>query len=496
MIFKNRIIKDTIILTVMQLILDTASLMLNITITKKLGTSAMGIVSLTGSFMVLAGMISNGNAFLCTSRLVSEERGKFKGNPDRVLKYAFMMCTVLSTVAAFILFFFGKSISIKFFKTAEMIKPLRFIALSLPVGAFSACFKGYFNAMRKVSLTARADVMEFIVKFAVIMALVFTLKNPNDAQVCELMTAGIVCGNFASLIYFMIIFLKRKREYSGKASIGFKKYIRYAFPIMFGSCMTSALSSTNDALIPITLRQNGNSFSEALSQFGIFEAIVIPALFFPSVILCSLSGIVVTESAREKAAGNNERIISITKKLVENTLMFSIPIAAVMMRFGKELGIIMGGGELAGKMITIIAPVVPFIYLEIILEALIKGLGLQGFSSLNYIAEYAVRISAVLIFVPHFGFYGIVISYYASNIIGNISRLIKILKHTGAGINIFKYIFLPVICVFLTMKASEIIMLTFRFYGTSLIQLIIFTIVWIVGYCFMIYGWNGKKYCA
>jgi len=496
MIFRNRIIKDTVILTIMQLILDTASLLLNVTITKRLGASAMGIVSLTGSFMVLAGMVSNGNAFLCTSRLVSEERGKDNGNPDKVLKYAFIMCTFLSITTALILFVFGKSISIKFFKTEDMIKPLWFMAVSLPIGAFSACFKGYFNAMRKVSLTARADIMEFVVKFAVITGLVFTLENPSDAQVCELMTAGIVCGNFTSLIYFLIIFLRREREYSGKASIGFKKYIRYAVPIMFGSCMTSALSSTNDALIPVTLKQHGNSFSEALSQFGIFEAIVIPTLFFPSVILCSLSGIVVTESARENASGNKERIISITKKLVQGTLLFSIPVSAFMIRFGKEIGILMGGGEIAGKMITIIAPVVPFIYLEIILEALIKGLGLQGFSSLNYIAEYAVRISTVLVFIPHFGFYGIVISYYASNIIGNTSRLIKILRHTGAGVNVLKYIFLPVLCVFLTMNASELVMRTFRFYGTSVIQLIVFTLIWLAGYVFMIYGWNSKKHCA
>lgn len=496
MIFKNRIVKDTALLTIMQLILDSASLVMNVAITKKLGTSAMGIVSLTGSFMVLAGMVSNGNAFLCTSRLVSEERGKTNGNPDRVLKYALIMCIILSFSTASALFLFGEKISLKFFKTEDMIKPLRFIAVSLPVGAFSACFKGYFNAMRKVSLTARADVMEFAVKFAVITGLVFTLKNPNDSQVCELMTTGIVCGNFTSLIYFLIIFLKRDREYSGKSSIDFKKYICYALPIMFGSCMTSALSSTNDALIPVTLKQYGDSFTEALSQFGIFEAIVIPVLFFPSVILCSLSGIVVTESAREKASGNKERISGITKKLIEGTLMFSIPISAFMIKFGKEIGELMGGGELAGKMITIIAPVVPFIYLEIILESLIKGLGLQGFSSLNYIAEYAIRISSVLIFVPHFGFYGIVLSYYASNIIGNVSRLIKILKYTGAGVNVFKYIFLPVLCVFLTMKTSELVMRTFRCYGTSVIQLIIFTLIWLVGYIFMIYGWNGRKSCA
>ena len=61
-------------------------------------------------------------------------------------------------------------------------------------------------------------------------------------------------------------------------------------------------------------------------------------------------------------------------ELIEKTLIFSILTAFVLMRFGNEIGTLLDGGQLAGKMISIIAPVVPFIYLEIILEAMIKGM--------------------------------------------------------------------------------------------------------------------------
>ena len=71
----------------------------------------------------------------------------------------------------------------------------------------------------------------------------------------------------------------------------------------------------------------------------------------------------------------------------------------------------MDGGTLSGKMIRILAPVVPFIYLEIVLEALLKGMGKQNFSSLNYLAEYVIRICVVLIFIPLFGFYAVVFSF-------------------------------------------------------------------------------------
>ena len=82
-IIKNKIARDTAMLTIMQLFLDSASLLLNVFITRRLGTSAIGVLSLTGSFLALAGTISNGNAFLCTSRLISEELGRRKGNPGQ-----------------------------------------------------------------------------------------------------------------------------------------------------------------------------------------------------------------------------------------------------------------------------------------------------------------------------------------------------------------------------------------------------------------------------
>ncbi|NLT08939.1 MAG: polysaccharide biosynthesis protein [Ruminococcus sp.] len=487
---KSRIIRDTLLLTAMQLFLDTASLFLNSFIAKRLGAEATGILTLTGSFIGFAGIISNGNAYLCTSRLISEELGKKEGSPEKVLVYGIKLCLMLSLgVSAFIILFSDK-ICKSFFSGADMADMIRAMPIALIAGAVSSCFKGYFNAVRKPAINVAGDIGEFVIRSGVIVLSALEQNSHTEHMICEIMMRGIITGNIFLLLFLGSAYIMSKKKKRNKCSINFRKYITTAFPIMGGGILTAALSSTNDALIPICLRQNGNTVSQALSDFGIFEAIVIPALFFPSVILCSISGIIVSESARASASGNRKRIVELTERITKYTLIFAIFISAVLIRFGHYIGEMLGGGALAGTIITQTAPIIPFIYMEIVLEALIKGTGQQAFSSLNYFAEYAVRISAVLIFVPMIGFNGIVISYYSSNIIGNTSRFIRLARTTGMKPRLFGNIIIPAVYSFLTMNFWEVF-IHIRDDKNYFVQIICFVALWGMSYLLML-GLLGK----
>lgn len=489
MIVKNKIVRDTLMLTAMQLLLDTAALVLNVFITRQLGASAIGIFSLMGSFLGLAGIISNGNAFLCTSRLISEEQGKPNGNPNRILFHGIKLCLLLSLSVSAVVVIFSGTISRRFFTGAEVTIAVRLMPAALICGAVSCCFKGYFNACRKASYAAAGDILEFAVKAGVIILLTLANADRSEAVVCRIMILSIISGNIVSLLFMLIMFAKCRLRCTSLGTLTFRDYAGFAFPIMGGGILTAVLSSANDALVPICLRQFGDSQEQALALFGIFEAIVIPTLFFPSVMLCSLSGIIVTESARASAAGNSERIRSITSRLIEYTMIYAAFAAAVLMRFGHQLGELLGGGDIAGKMIFAIAPVVPFIYMEIILEALIKGMGQQSFSSLNYLAEYVIRIAAVLILVPRFGFIGIAVSYYASNIFGNTSRLIKLLTFTKVRFRPFRMLISPVAYAAMTMYTSELICRIVGADGANMASMIFFIAVWLTLYG-MVYAFS------
>ncbi len=456
---KRNILKDTLLLTFIQLFLDGIGLLLNSFMTKHLGAEAIGIFTLTNSFFQLASMIAGGNVFLCASRFISEELGKPSRNPRKVLAYCLETSLVLSLTVSLLIILFAPWCGRQFLHDSGLTSPIRLMAISLPLVTLVSCFKGYFNACCKTGICAAADAIDFLVHAILTMGMIYFFPPKTNAGICFMMAFCTISCELITLIFLLCCLPFCQTETTGKVSLSLKKYIFSAVPVMAGSALTSFLSAANDALVPITLKQSGNSNAEALSQFGIFEAIVIPVLFFPSTIFVSLSGILVTETARENAAHHHARITCIAEKAVQKTILFAVFVTEIFILFGNEIGEWLGGGVAAGKTIAFIAPVVPFIYLEIILESIIKGIGSQAFSSLNYLAEYVVRISCVLIFIPILGFYGIVLSYYASNIFGNVSRIIHVIKKTGMEFSFVKFLGIP---LFSAVLSGEFMIMIFH----------------------------------
>ncbi|MBQ3566067.1 MAG: oligosaccharide flippase family protein [Oscillospiraceae bacterium] len=454
---KNKILKDTVFLTAVELIMQGLALIVNVFITRSLGTEMIGIISLIGSFFMFVTIISSGNIYLSASRLISEEIGRKNGNPNAVFRYGIATTLSMSIVTGITVFLLSDMISRNVLKSPEIGSVIRILAVTLPFCSVSLCIKGYFTAVRNVSASAVGGITEFIVKSVLIVVLTEFCVNDRNMNPLSAFSLSVAGGQITGFFVMLVLYIKSHKKYKNKCSISFKRFIFCSVPIFLNSLVTSVLSSANDTLVPITLKQYGNSTSEAFSQFGIFEAIVIPALFFPSSILCSLSGILVPELARERTAENSEKNKNLVKKVLKYTFSFSIFTAMIFLCFGKEIGYLMSGDYFAGKVIAILAPAIPFIYLEIILEGILKGMGKHSFSSLNYLVEYTIRISVLLIFVPLFGFYGIVASYLASNIVCNISRLIMIMKVTGVKFIFSDNLVIPLISAVISAQISVMV---------------------------------------
>ncbi len=411
-------------MTIVDFTLQGVTLLMNIFLTRYLGEDMVGVISLVMSFYSTFVVISNGNSFLCANRFISEERGKSHGNVNTILWYSILWSGTLALISTTIIVGFSGAICEKFLGSAEYSTGIKLIASTLVVTAVTSSIKGYFHAHREVTTPLISGCIEFFVRNALTVIMVYSFHM----NIILMLSITILIGESVSCAYLVATLHRSIRNISTKSSTTFRAYVKHSIPIALNSSIPLVLSTCNDTLFPITLQQCGYSSKEAFALYGMFEAIVLQILFFPSSILCSLSCILVTEIARCNSCKNYARVKKVSFKAFKLTLMFSLGVAVGLYIFGDDIALLIGSTSLSGKIVKMLSPVVPLIYLEIVLESILKGLGKHGFSSINYIAEYVVRISALLICVPLFNFYGIVISYYVSNIVGNVSRIAKVYK--------------------------------------------------------------------
>lgn len=443
---KHKITRDAVILAAVSVVLQGLSLALNICVTKALGESAVGILSLVSQFFVFVLIISNGNIFAVSSRFVSEEIGKGCGNAEKIMVYCLSLGIGLSLICCAVIFIFAGRLADGFLPSGRVA--VRIMALSLPLATTGSCVKGYFHARRLILVPCVADLTEFLAKCISLLIMISLFVSKGTITIFTAVAVSIMLGEAASCIFLCFSYAGSKLPNSCESATipSFFGFVAAVLPVVASAYVFVLLSGANEALVPITLERFSGSPETALGEYGIFEGIILPVIFFPSVILQGLSCVLVPEIARESKAGHDDNVKSIVKRSVSDGFSAAFLSAGFLLAFGSSLGAMLSDNPLVASALKIMCPVIPFIYLEIVLEGILKGLGKQNFCTLNSAAEYIIRISCVLIFVGAIGFYGIIISYFASNITCNIMRILAVYKAVGLKFSFIENIIIPAFC--------------------------------------------------
>lgn len=465
-IFINKMAKDTLHLTTISLILQALGIFLNSMITRKLGSASVGVMTLIFTLFGFIMVLANGNIFTSTSRLISEEIGAGNKNVKKLMKYALSFSCILSCSFSFICFLGADYISTHYSETADISSPVKIIALSLPFAAVGSCIKGYFHAVRRVKIPCTGDCIEFTAKWITLLLSVLFLFDTADT-IYIFISASVLTGEIASFIYYISVYVKEYRIFSSAPNTkefihNLKHYLKLSMPILLSGYVQMILSTANDALVPAALLNYHTDNNAAMSEYGMFEAMIIPTLFYPAVILSNLSNILMPEIAREYSSGNSLRVKNLVHKALSNSLLYAFLVAGIFLMQGKNIGeALCPSDPLVGDTLVRLFPVVPFIYLEFVFESILKGLGKQNFSTFNTFCEYTVRILCVIFFVRSYGFTGVLISYYASNIYSNIIRIIAVCKWSGISFSIWHYLLKPLVYAFSScITASAVCLIT------------------------------------
>jgi stage V sporulation protein B len=240
-------------------------------------------------------------------------------------------------------------------------------------------------------------------------------------------------------------------------------------------------------LIPKGIFKSGKSWAEALSSYGALHGMAMPLILFPSAFITAFAGLLVPEVSECCAQSNTERLRRVSYRALSFSLFFSIGVSGIILCFSRELGLAIYNNEETALYIRMLAPLIPVMYIDGAVDAILKGSGHQVYSmNVNIIDTLTACLFAITL-IPKIGIMGYVISIYATEILNTTLSLIKMISVSRIRPRIFHQVFMPIICVIGATNASRLALRFLCAVESSNVRLVAGIIIAIIIYILLLF---------
>ncbi len=450
------------VLTAVSLFLRVTNMGYRSYLSMKIGSEGMGLYQLILSIFMLAVTLSTSGISLAVTRMVSAAIAAGRRETLRSLvARCFAFCLGLSLSIALLLFFFADFAAARFLGDVKAAPCLRILGVGLPFMSLCTCMKGYFLAVDESLSTAAADTLEQVLTIACTVLLFWKMAPAGIEAACMGAMAASTLGEAASFLVSWCACRKslkrhtpRKRE---KCQGVLRGLSHIALPCTLSSAARSLLNTGENLLIPKELQSYGLGYSAALSQYGLLQGMAMPMLFFPSSFLVSFASLLIPQIAKERELSHKKAVAYISGKAVRSALAYGLFFAVLFAVFGDSWSLAFYHSESAGAYLKVLAPIVPLIYLDVVVDSLLKGLDEQ-FNSMKYnFADSFLRVTLVLLLLGRFGIESYVGILFFSTIFNAALSLRRLVKVSALRLSLTRHVALPLLwaagCVLLGQRA-------------------------------------------
>ena len=203
------------------------------------------------------------------------------------------------------------------------------------------------------------------------------------------------------------------------------------WPVEGSRLLASALQAAESSLIPYTLAIYTGSRAEAVAQYGSLKGMALPLLFFPFSVLGALSGLLMPEITRAHTKGDTAAMRRLIFTMLRMTGAFSLAAGAGFVLLGAPLAGFIYRDAKVGRYVQLLGFVAPFMYLESMVDGVLKGLGEQLATFRYSLFDSVFRIAAIWLVVPQYGMMGFLGVMAVSNLMTcglNMRRMMKQIK--------------------------------------------------------------------
>lgn len=428
---------NTFILLISSVILQVITLFFNIYISNTIGEEGVGVFSLVMSVYTFGITLASAGINIASTRIVAEE---LACKNEVGAKFAARRCLLFSLI-------FGISASLIFFIFADFItvhclhnhinkNVIYLICLALPFISMSSAINGYFTAVRRVYKNAFAKIGEELAKIACAITFFKSFMPDCAGSACFTLILADVISEITSFLHLYVLFIQDKNSYLSESRYKDlesynRRILRITIPVALTSYLRSGLSTIKQLIIPSSLQRSGMNSSNALISYGIVNGMALPIIMFPVILVTSFSGLLVPEFSRYYTQGRYKKIRSVSSIILICTLIFSVIVAIFIFVFSDELSNLIYHKSEIAKYLRILAPIIVIMYLDIVIDSILKGLDAQVDVMITNIFDCIISIAFIYFLVPILGFSGYIISIFVCEVIDfTLSgyRLLKILN--------------------------------------------------------------------
>ncbi len=448
---KRKFLVQGAVLTAVSLLLRISNMGYRSFLSQEIGSAGMGLYQLVFSIFLLTVTLSTSGISLAVTRMVTAAiaAGKRQTVRSTVARcFGFCLCISLGIAAA--LFFLAGAAASYLLGNPQAAPCLRVLGVGLPFMSLCTCMKGYFLAVDESLSTAFSDGVEQILTIGGTAFLFWQFAPQSLEAACLAAMGSSTLGEAASFLCSWAAYRRSLRRNTPKerekASRVLHGLAHIALPCTLSSAARSALNTGENLLIPQELQRFGLGYQAALSQYGLLQGMAMPVLYFPSSLLSSFASLLIPRIARERELGHRRAVAHITGKSLGLAFAFGVFFAGVFFAFGDSWGRAFYGSGSAGAYLHTLAPLAPLIYLDVVVDSLLKGMDEQ-FNSMKYnFADSLIRVVLVVCLLRFFGMESYVGILFFSTIFNAALSLARLLKVTQVRLEVGKLVLAPLFC--------------------------------------------------
>lgn len=436
---------NTTVLTVSGFLMRTIAVAFNVYLTNKIGSAGIGLFQLIMAVYGLAVTFASAGIKLGATRLVTDSLC-IKGNrTDKIIGVCVRYALTVSLSVTAVFFLASGIISKMWIADERSLYSLKILALSLPPVAVSAAMNGYFTARKTMIKYSGVQLIEQLCKIAVTVIFLTAAAGKGLSALCGALAIGTTVSEYISCMLSCSLYKLDKKIKSGnlKPPRILPSLLRIAMPDAIGSGMRSVLLTVEHLLIPVGFRKSGQSAQQALSTYGTVHGMALPIILYPAAVLTSLSSMLVPELSRCLALGEQKKIDEAASEILRMTALFSLGTAGFMFTFSGCISTAVYESGEADFYIKLLSVLLPVMYLDTVVDGMLKGLD-QQLASMRYnIIDSGLCVVLVYILLPRFAIKGYIFILFISEIINFALSIGKLIKITTLKINILHDLLKP-----------------------------------------------------